>query len=444
MTARTTRAVLATLAVVGLLALGEGPAAASHRGDALPEIVIAPPATVGAGAGTVAGSVSMRNLLATVESISVEVVSTTGSAGPQSFSVCSGGCGYDSFSDRRSYSVAPSYPANGTYRATVTATGRFPLFPPVTGSESVTFGIRQPAAAPTGLDAEVGDRTVVLSWNRVTAHPDVSGYVVRVKGPGESAFGPAVAVAHPASGSKVSFSFSGVGDEGGRYEFSVQTVRPGAAVSDPSDAVFSAAVTTDVTVEAVPPTTGSPSTTTGTTAPAGTAPQANAGQIGGFLNDAIRNAPTPARPTIPDTGFDSTLPFEIDPNRFQGELEGRLDGALGEGEGSGRVAATVVDDDVDNRRKLLVPIAGGAVLCMAALHLRVFSRRLGVPAGGFYEAGEPIDAQPWEVEDAGYGDSGYGGPDSDEEVLSGQGVRFFDAEELLGEVEPVGGSRGRF
>jgi len=369
----------ATVAAVAA-GLGATPARANHA----PVVTLADPAAVNPTAIT--GSVTMRNILSPITKVTATF---TGPGGSVTRLVCeANSCGYGAYpdantlDDRLDFSVpVPDSPYNGPVTVTVSASGE-ELFVPHDGPPATrTYALRRPAVAPTNVRASVAeDRSIVVSWDRVTAHPDTVGYLVRTKEPGGSGFAGGVAVPQPGSGGRVSYTRTDVAAEGGRYEFEVLTVRAGADPADPADAVFSAPASAGATV---PP--GAPPPTAG----AGPAPPeaATPGQIGGFLGDAIRNAPAPSRVTLPDLGFDSTLPFA----EGERDISGRLEGDAEEAAGSGRVAQVVADDPTENRRALLLPIAAGAVLCMIALHLRWFAKRTataGAEEGGWSGAEE--------------------------------------------------------
>jgi hypothetical protein len=59
-----------------------------------------------------------------------------------------------------------------------------------------------------------------------------------------------------------------------------------------------------------------------------------------------------------------------------------------------------------NRRALLVPVAAGSVLCVAALHLRWLNRRLGAYApparGGGGDAGTGSDFEPADFDEVAF------------------------------------------
>jgi hypothetical protein len=76
----------------------------------------------------------------------------------------------------------------------------------------------------------------------------------------------------------------------------------------------------------------------------------------------------PEAPSIPDGTFSENLPFAVPPAQ-----SGRAgDDALG----------LAADSSGNSGRAVLVPVAGGLLLCLVAFHVRRFNRSLVAPDGG--------------------------------------------------------------
>lgn len=281
--------------------------------------------------------------------------------------------------------------ANGGYQVTVAATQALPIVatPGPSGEATRSFTVAAPAAKPTLDPPKVNEaRNTELSWSRNT-EPDMLYYALFRKDPGASKYLQVGGkITHPASGSKVAFTDTTTSAFlGGEYSYQVVAVRRGAASGDeiPSDPSTARAATVPAPPTAATPTTpaGSdapqPGAPTPSLAPTTTAkPGTSAGvDLSGFLS--ARSQPTPV-PTItvpepPDTGFNRTLPFGARPAGDDLE-EGAAEAVLP----NDRWATSVINRISPGRP--LVPVAGGLVLLLLAMHMRVLGHRIKAePAG---------------------------------------------------------------
>jgi hypothetical protein len=423
--------------------------------------------------GTLSGQAAMPSGLSGVTRVSLSVVSLADGSVGASRVQCDP-CEYPNNPVEFSWAT-PALAYNGPYRLTVTAVGtEYPL--DINGPETTTasrvYRLAAPAQRPTGPRAEVlPDRTVRVSWNRLTAHPDLFGYELKRKAPGGS-FVTVTGIDQPSSGATVSFvdPVPAQSEAAGLYEYEIRAVRQG-AFPDVASAVFSAPAAASATVPAAPvPTTATPppgegaGDGTGEGAQGGTGSQTGTGANGGIVtggggtpptnppsldlgsflsrgSGTFTPPPTQPAPTIPDGGFSESLPFASTTSRAP--VEGRQPGRPAAVSATGELSRPGDDEpglSEQNRRALLVPLAAGSVLCVAALHLRWLSRRLAEPPGGLAPATEAPLAD---------GDDGF---DEEETVALAPFTHeyvddLFDDDAFLPdpkrEPEPVGAGTGR-
>ena len=264
---------------------------------------------------------------------------------------------------------------NGPYSVAVEAitTGFANAGPP----PSRTFSVAAPAARPV-LDPPTvtASRGVALSWSRNT-EPDVLQYEIVRTDPGGSRL-PLATVQQLDEGPKMTLTdTTAVSLAGGTYTYEVRAVRRGATAtarvfseySKVASATVPATATTSSTVATVPP-AGGPTTTAKPGAPAGV-------DLSGFLSSRPQPIPLPAItvPQPPDTGFSGSLPFGVGPAGEELE-EGDAEAVL---PSDRRRSSSVVGVDAG---RPLVPIAGGLVLLLLALHMRLLGRRVKAAPDG--------------------------------------------------------------
>ena len=295
-----------------------------------------------------------------------------------------------------SFSWTVTRPANGRYDFKLVATQALPLVGTAgpSNERSRSFFVAAPAAKPVLDPPKVNEaRNTELSWTRNT-EPDMLYYALFRKDPGGSKYLPVgTTIPQPTSGSKVSYTDSTTSAfTGGEYSYQVVAVRKGAGGAWPAEIASEPSSVRVATVPAPPATTS----TTGVGAPPGS-PAAGAGptttakpgtsagvDLSGFLSTRSQPVTLPAItvPEPPDTGFQGNLPFGARP---PGE-------ELEEGE-----EEAVLPDDA--RRSIisrispgrpLVPVAGGLVLLLLAMHMRVLNHRIKVAP----EKDLPVDDPP--------------------------------------------------
>ena len=302
-------------------------------------------------------------------------------------------------------------PYNGRYRITLTARGADrPI--DLNGDEIATiertFAVAAPPASPAEVRTAVDEstRAVTVTW-KANTEPDLLFYVVQ-----RSRSGSDFAVVGRAD--KATFVDATTAEAGGDYRYQVVAVRTGlrdgeGISSDPSS------LSTAKVPDPPPPPTSAPGTTVAggsPAAPASTVPANSPGalatsgrvDLGGFnsvQSQTARRATPPRTVALPDTGFQSTLPF--DPPEV-GEAD---DAEVPEGGDLGELAADSpqfrelgAEDDGDDRQRSLALFAGGllaTVLLMHVLWVKSEVKRVplevvapdGPPAGTPAAAGEP-------------------------------------------------------
>ena len=281
-----------------------------------------------------------------------------------------------------SFSWTVSRPANGRYDLKLVATQALPLVgtPGPAIERSRTFYVAAPAAKPVLDQPTVNEaRNTELSWSR-NPEPDMLYYAVFRKDPGGSKYLPVgSAVPQPKSGTKVSFTDTTTSAfTGGDYNYQVVAVRKGAGgdwpeeiASEPSSvrtaAVPAPPTTTSTTVAGAPPGSPPPSAAPTTTVKPGTSAGVD---LSGFLSTRSQPISLPAItvPEPPDTGFQGTLPFGARPPGEELE-EGPEEAVLPDD------APRSIISRISPGRPL-VPVAGGLVLLLLAMHMRVLNHRI--------------------------------------------------------------------
>lgn len=280
----------------------------------------------------------------------------------------------------------PTFPANGPYQLKVTATERALLLgTPSTGVQTRSFAVAAPPAKPV-LDAPriTDGRTVELTWTR-NAEPDILYYAVFRKDPAATK---ALQVGGkipqpPAPAKTVSFTDTTTAFNGGDFGYQVVAVRKGASGAADTEAKSEPSLARVATVPAPPTTTsvaplpGAP-VTPGANPTTTVKPGTSAGvDLSGFL--ASRPPPktlTPLTvPELPDTGFNGTLPFGARPPGSDQE-EGDQQAVAPKEKSTSIISA-------GSAGRPLVPIAGGLILLLLAMHMRILNRRIKpAPASG--------------------------------------------------------------
>ena len=280
------------------------------------------------------------------------------------------------------FSWTVSRPSNGRYDFKVVATQALPLVgtPGPSNDRTRVFYVAAPAAKPVLDPPKVNEaRNTELSWSRNT-EPDMLYYAVFRKDPGGSKYLPVGStVAQPSSGTKVSYTDTTTSAfTGGDYSYQVVAVRKGAGgswpaeiASDPSSirtaTVPAPPATTSTTTAAAPPGSPPPGAAPTTTVKPGTSAGVD---LSSFLSTRSQPISLPAItvPEPPDTGFQGTLPFGARPP--------------GEDLEEGPEEAVLPDDaprSIISRispGRPLVPVAGGLVLLLLAMHMRVLNHRI--------------------------------------------------------------------
>ena len=294
--------------------------------------------------------------------------------------------------------TAPALSRNGPYTVRVAAAGHF-----LVGGLAVspshadrTFAMAVPPAAPILAEPQVSDGTVRLTWTPGRADPDLMGYAV-YRRVGQGSFQPLAGV----GATVTTYTDERPPAAGGAVQYRVDALRQGATISNNANDWLSRSSAPVVANLPVPPTTSPPSTlpgeTTTSTTPGGGLQRDGAisstsdlSSLFGSGTASVPTFPAPAIPEIPDPGFSELLPF---PGASAGNrVDGRQPGTLGETSGRAALDLDEVGGDLDesNRRALLIPVAGGSVLCVTALHLRWLNRRLAAAgAAAAASAGAP-------------------------------------------------------
>ena len=281
------------------------------------------------------------------------------------------GCGADVDTNQRAVEfsfTSRSLGYNGPYDVTVEVTGRRLVdsfnTAEVSGQRTTAFRVEVRPAPPANVQAVPNpDGTVNLSWTR-NGEADLAGYQVLRRDP-SSEFRPAgPPVPQPKDGVTVHWTDTSAAG-GGRFEYQVVAIRP-----DGDGVVSDRATAASNTVGASVP------------VPAGARP--GAAGVGASSTPGAARAPggspnrssllaSGARPT-PDLG-----PSFVEPD---GEFSPTLPYGPGSRSERGGLSAAPADDAVvvlgqtTNQRAVLLSLAAGLLLCLAAFHLRLFNRRV--------------------------------------------------------------------
>jgi len=339
-----------------------------------PSVSVDAPAVDGARA-TVSGSVNMSGPLDWVTGVAITVDSRQHPGAPASCSPCGATLNQ---SPSASFSfTTPGFAYNGPYDVSVVASGQKIIGavtngPPVSSRATTAFKLEVAPAPPTGVTAVPNpDGSVTVRWSRNT-EADLVGYQVQRR-TGTSGFqSVGSAIPQPPEGSStVEWTDPSTGATGGQFEYLVVAVRPDAdgAVSDRATAAsIGVAVSVPVPpgVAAAAPGPGAAGPGLTTPAPGGAASNKPAASLNlssfltpGGAPPAIASASAPA---IPDGGFSPALNY----GRRNDDVTVRGD------------SEAILSDPTD-RRGLLLPVAAGLLLCMIAVHLRRFNRRVLSP-----------------------------------------------------------------
>ncbi len=258
--------------------------------------------------------------------------------------------------------AAPGSLCNGVYQLTVTALAR--SRDPADPGQEASLGasgrtVSLQPRAPTGVEATAGDdRAVAVSWDAPDNAADFLGYRLQrsVNGGTFNPIGPDLL-------EDTSFDDTEVPDDATEVGYKVASVRRGAS-GDATTTALSEATAISFTPAAPP------GSDTSTTAPPGDqgddGATASNGGGGGVSRSGPSRSVTPTTQFLPDIGRaeDDPLaePGDRDPVLPQDDLA------------SGTVLQNF-EDDAQDRRALMVPVAIGAVLLVWALHLRFLARQ---------------------------------------------------------------------
>jgi len=265
---------------------------------------------------------------------------------------------------------------NGPYDFTVSATDGGRLIggdsPPA--KQSGHFSVAAPPKKPVLDPPKVTDgRTVELTWSRNT-EPDLLYYAVFRKDPAGTKFLQVGSkVSQPATGNPT-FTDTTTTFLGGDFAYQVVAVRMGATgtaaseVSSAPSASGAATVPPPPTTTTVAPLPGTPGAGPTTTVKVGAA---NGVDLSGFLSSRAGQIAVPpiTVPEPPDPGFQNTLPFGARPPGDDVE-EGDAEPV------PPTVHRSTTSIVTQGAGRPLVPIAGGLVLLLLAMHLRLLNRRI--------------------------------------------------------------------
>jgi len=341
---------------------------------------------------TVTGHFDIANL-DQIDGVALSVKPT----GPQGASVVTAeGCDHLTGGGCKTRSVQFAWPVgslayNGPYQAVATARGSGASLDLacVAGcnvtAEPVSFKVAVAPPAPTGVVATFGTGAIDIGWDR-NNQPDTVGYVVERKGPTDGAYVPIGAGVAQPGGGRVSYTDPSLTQGGGAYAYEIVAVRAGGD-GDMKNA--------KAWVQSKPSAAGSATVPGPPAAAAGPVPgfiippggRLDLGSLGGLKGgSSISSGP-------PDTGFRQQLPYSDVPTTT---ADPGADESQNLAAPPNQAPVPVVGHPATagGNRAVLIPIAGGAVLFVTALHLRWFSRRLG--KSGSSAAGPPTELlEPW-------------------------------------------------
>ncbi len=340
------------------------------------------PVGVDGAVATVSGSAAMSNALG-LDQVTAVTVTVTSRQHPATRTSCDDCASLGQSQSSFSFTT-PALVYNGPYDVSVDASGKKVLASllngaPVSTRATEAFNVEVAPASPANVAAVANaDRSVTVSWSRNT-EADLVGYQVQRRGPGSSAFQPlGSAIVQPPDGSRVQWTDTTTAPTGGSFAYLVVAVRPDGN-GEVSDRAVSASPPAAVSVPVSPGGPGAPGApgvgvAGGPAAPGGIATPGPGGafttgspaplDLSSFLTTSGGAPPkvsVPGGATLPDGTFSASLPFGANSSEVVGS---------GSVEILGHSAS---------RRTLLVPIATGLLMCVAALHLRRFNRQVLAP-----------------------------------------------------------------
>lgn len=257
------------------------------------------------------------------------------------------------------------FPCNGSYELSATVTYDEPLVGAVGATRTtrvtepdantIRFSVAIPPARVGGASATFDEATreVRLSW-APNPEPDLLGYFVERNPPGPSGFARINPELLPPD--QLSFTDPAIEDE---HRYQIVAVRPGPSrqqiQSEPSPPLTAGPERTEPTLpDDIPAPNSRPR-----------APARSSGDDGARR----RAAPAPSRTRTTSNIFQETLPF--DPSQTT------LPPPTTEPPGDAAVLAEFDDENANDQRATLVPIAGGLALVVGAMHLFLLSKRAG-------------------------------------------------------------------
>lgn len=261
--------------------------------------------------------------------------------------------------DPVAFETSVTFPCNGSWSVVARIAYRRPQVVAETEDVTLPLTVALPAATPTGLTVARDPNGTALSW-RANTEPDFRSYVIERSEDGGSTWTDITA--------GVTITQTAVVDDEGtptvatRYRLRAVRGRPSVAavVSAPSDAV------------PVPP--APPTTTAGAGSPAAPTLGTSLGELRSRSASSPVAAAPPAPPTTIDSGFAETLPFAAAP-----PVTVAPPTTLAAPPADAPVVA-ILEGVAEDRKALLVPLAGALALAMLAAHLRHLARRAKEPA----------------------------------------------------------------
>lgn len=334
------------------------------------------------------------------------------------------GCGAGAGHSSTTFSFTPKALArNGPYGVTANVAANEYLLgtslgPTVrTASASTNFNVGIPPAAPRNVKAQVNaDNSVTVSWT-ANAEPDLIGYQIQRQDSASSAPHVVNSFLSPTSWTDTTTAATG-----GDFGYTVIAFRPGAdgtatanTVMHTSSAVASAKVAAPIPTTTVAPVAGSQNPTTTTTV-AVPSVSAAAPDLSAFLAQATKAGAIPASPPASPAPSTSSAPQVVVPAGASSELLPALSPpdtyaptlpypapatatastSPPANAGGPRVALPGRQAASHQHRSLLFSIAGGLLLCVVGLVVRVANhRREHLPLEPVM--GEDLDGLPVEV-----------------------------------------------
>jgi hypothetical protein len=286
-----------------------------------------------------------------------------------------------------------------------------------TGSATTNFNVGIPPAAPRNVKAQVNtDNSVTVSWT-ANPEPDLIGYQIQRQDSASSAPHVVNSFLNPTSWTDTTTAATG-----GDFGYTVIAFRPGAdgtatatTVMHTSSAVATAKVAAPIPVTTtVAPVAGSQNPTTTTTVAAPSVPAA-APDLSAFLAQATKAGAIPTPPTaspatstssapqvvVPSGASSDSLPALSPPDTYAPTLPyaapatSTASTAPPASGGGPRVALPGRPAASHQHRSLLFSIAGGLLLCVVGLVVRVANHRREhlplEPVMGEDADGSPVD-----------------------------------------------------